>query len=456
MAPITSIAKLAACLAVGTLVDARQTGHAHKRSHNLHLRSDNLLSFRQSAPTVTTRASDKVTLQPIRPGHRSKKERRDERGTFDLIAQESLFWGGEDGTLAELWIDMPGDDEAIVDMEYFDDLIDYMDCPRNGTDTLVVDFLDGADLQAAGEVWSWVNNRPENHFLLMVGAGDCGWNEDRVLYQVDDLLEYSPDTKTAMLHAEAVSWKDALHSYDLNIGKAAMPVDETSPSEGANMKRGIFDSIGDFFGGTVNPDVSIPIDVDVSGQSISFTMDGVTLSGSCANCSTTGSFDVEAKFRVRWFDIEEAFVEMRTAGIDATAIVDVTLSGDLTETLLEQSLPLFKASPAGIVIPGIISLGPTVSVALTAGVSAIKGGIKMTLGGTATIPESVSRLDFLSEEGSSSEGWTPEFSSVPFEADLYVEAKASASLDAAVGLELSALGKNASAPMRPFNRYVES
>lgn len=387
--------------------------------------------------------SSPITLIPIRPNNNAKKHRRDTSGPFDLIPQDALYWAGEDGTVAELVIDMPGDEEAIVDMEYFDDLIEGVTCPEGG-DSIAIDFKDETNLEAAGEIWTWVNESEENHFYLMVGAGDCEWNENRFLFQVES-MDITPDTKIATLVGQEMAWKEALHSYDLSIGNLAMG--ETVSAEGLS-KRGFLDAIGDFFGGEFNPDVSVPLDTDLSGQSLTFNLqDGITLTGKCNECTTKGTIDAEAKFRVKWFNLEEAFVELRTGGLEAKAVVGLTMAGDLTDTLLSQSLPLFEASPAGIVIPGIVSIGPVVGVGLSAGISTIKGSVAVTAGGSATVPESKWKLDFLSEAGSVAEGWVPSLEVLPLEAQASVEVKATASLDASVGLELSVLGM-CSASMR--------
>jgi hypothetical protein len=49
-------------------------------------------------------------------------------------------------------------------------------------------------------------------------------------------------------------------------------------------------------------------------------------------------------------------------------------------------------------------------------------------------------MDFLNEENSTSEGWEPKFEEIPLEADVFVEVRAATALNAAVGLEISALG----------------
>jgi hypothetical protein len=120
---------------------------------------------------------------------------------------------------------------------------------------------------------------------------------------------------------------------------------ESYVSEESLAKHGIFDDIDDFFSSEFNPDLSIPFDTNLTGQRLTFKIGGgVLLTGTCNECLTSGSVDVRAKFRVELFGLKEAFVELYTDGLEAKAIIAMTMVGDLTDVLLQQSLPLFKAS----------------------------------------------------------------------------------------------------------------
>ncbi|CAG9956726.1 unnamed protein product [Clonostachys rosea f. rosea IK726] len=394
-----------------------------------------LVSFAQRTTgdsPLTQSVESPVVLQPVRPSSKAGKKKRDSQSPFDLLEEDTLYWAGEDGTIAELWLEMAGKSEAFVDIEYFGDRIESISCPQDGAGKITIDFVDENDLGAASQIWNWVSEDPSNSFVIMIGAGDCGWNTERVLYSVQG-LDFDSDTKTVLLQSDHISWKQAIHSYDLNIGKAALHGNQTSLA-----RRGWFE---DLFNGVinVNPDLSVPFNIDLSGTKLPFDINGVSISGSCSNCLTSGSFDVEAQFRVRLFEIEEAWVELSTPGVNSVAIIDINVQGDFTDTLFEGSLTLFKASPAGISIPNILTIGPTVGVSLSAGVSAIKGNVTVTVGGTSTIPPSTARLDFLNEQNTKSEGWTPIFEPTPFKADASVQVTATAALNAAVGLEISAL-----------------
>lgn len=413
--------------------------------------SEDLISLRRDAgdlpdetPIIQDSAKTQV-LKPLRPVQATAAS-SDRTSALNILNENALYWAGSDGTAAELWIDMSGETEGMVDTELFEDLIESMtDCPRNGTGHIKMDFIDQLDLGTAADVWKWVNQEPDHHFYLMVGAGLCGWNEDRILYHVRD-LDFIDDSNTAVLSAELTTWKKALHTFDLNIGKAA--------AKGLKAKRGAITAVEDEFSvaDEDGPDFSIPLDADLSTKGISFSMGGVDYIGYCKNCTTSGSFDVDAKFSVGWFELDEAAVEISTQGIDATVIMDVSIKGELTDELVEKSIDLFKVSPGGISIPGIVTIGPTVGIALTAGVNAIKGGVTFTVGGTASIPPSTARLDFLDQAGTYSEGWEASFEPQPFEVDLLVEARASVALKPAVGLEISVLGTW----HQPYTTFLQS
>jgi hypothetical protein len=413
-------------------------------------RGADLISFRHddAASHVPVLRSEPVNLQPIRPGRASKRARRGEQSPYELLSENSVYWAGRDGTVAELKVEMPGETEAFVDMEWFDEYVEAASCPRNGTGRVSIRFVDQDEVDVAGAIWNWVNEQVDNTFLLMVGAGDCGWNADeRILYQVHG-SHYDGASQTLSLDADSTTWRDALHSFDLSIGRLA----EQHRSGAGGSNRDIFDDIGEGLGDIgedigdaldqeLTPDFQIPFDSDFSGKGISFSMDGIELSGLCSTCTTKGAFDVGARFRVSLTELKEASLDVSTGGIDASTVVALTLKGDVTDTLYERALELIKYSPAGIAVPGVISIGPTVTVALKAGVNAIKGGVTLTVGGDTRLPASSAHLDFLDEAASGQEGWSVEFSNQKLEADVFIEASASTSLYAAVGLEISALGE---------------
>lgn len=337
------------------------------------------------------------------------------------------------------------------------------------SNTLKIRFAQEADFDDAEDIWKWVNQEEDNRFTLVMGAGACGWNKDRrVLYTVTDLV-YNDEAETAILNVQQTTWKQAAHTYDLTIGK----ISDLPPAKRRQVllsrsgrPRGFFDDITDGINGAVDtvkdgvkdavdtvkdgvkdavdtvkdgvtdavdsvtspdlsPDFNIPFDNDFNAKSLTFSQDRLSVTATCKECSSKGNFAVKGRFRAKLFELQEAFVEVSTEGIEAKAILGLTLKGDLTDTLASKVVPIFKFSPAGVAIPGLLTVGPTVGVSLGAEIGSISAGVAMGFGGTMKIPPSTSRWDFLNEGGMSSSGWEPQFEAEPFTADVFIEAKAS-------------------------------
>jgi len=451
------------------------------------------------SPTIEA-PLEPVVLAPV-PYVRPRNRKRDRKHDLALKGQETLHWVGSDGTTAKLKIEMPGETENIVNLEQIDDLIQGVRCPQNGSGLLLVQFAEQANFDDAQDIWNWVNQDAANHFMLVAGPGTCGTAAERTVFDVSGLI-YNNENETAILDVRQTTWHEAAHTFDLTVGKPANATASQAQRRwkthsNVHRRRGILSTIGnaasdaadavgdaadsaidavtgaagaaasavtsaagaavdavgdaaDAVGSALdsatsadlNPNFSIPFGSDFSGKSLSFSEDGLEISASCTECFTTGSLDIRGRFRAEQFELQEAWIEASTDGLSAKAVIGLTLKGDLAEDkLAEKSVPVFKISPAGVSIPGVLTIGPTVTVELGAEISQIKGGITVSLGGTAAIPPSTSRLDFLDRSGTTATGWDPNFKAEPFKADAFIEAKASAFLKAAIGLEISAVGR---------------
>ncbi|KAK1836415.1 hypothetical protein QBC39DRAFT_367230 [Podospora conica] len=198
-------------------------------------------------------------------------------------------------------------------------------------------------------------------------------------------------------------------------------------------------ALDDILNPGLQPDFSIPFANRFPSTPLSLDLaDNVTVSAQCVDCFTTGSFDVKGRFRSVNLVMEEAWIELSTEGISARAVIALGLKGALVAGQLpEKSVSIFRATPAGIDIPGVLRIGPTVSVDMGVELSELSAGLNLVLGGTATIPASSSRLNFLKEGGSKIKGWKPSFKADPVQADGFVEVKAAAFIKPAIGLEIS-------------------
>lgn len=499
---------LAAALAASTQVQARTIERLGSRRLG-GIR--NPISTRETRyvgrdTPVTPASSDPVILQPLRIP-RSGNSKRDRRAALELKTAETLYWGGQDGTVAKLTIETVEGTENIVNLEMIDDMVRQVSCPSTEGEFKVT-FAEEADFDDAEDIWQWVNQEADNHFLLLVGAGTCGWNTERLVYNVTDLV-YNDEAETAILEAKRTTWKLAAHTFDLTVGNAALP---PSVAGKAHRRRpGFFDKIGDAFddagdkigdffddagdkiadtagdvadtvesgagkvvdaitggaadaadkvsdivGGidpavSANPSFTIPLDANLTAKSLSFTLPGTspsggdtTVSATCLDCSTTGSLTLQAHFAARLFELTDAAVEVSLpeGGLAATALLGLTLRGDLVQPV-SRSIPVFEFSPAGVVIPGVLTLGPTVGVSLGMELGGVRGSVTATLGASATVEGgSRARLDFLDENGSGKEGWGVHFQGEEFKVEAAIDARAGVFLRGTVGVEVSVLGES--------------
>lgn len=373
------------------------------------------------------------TLAPVRPSagvaNIQATTDSDKKTRVGVHRERKLQWMGEHGTVADLEVHLDGEDESLVDLESISDMIASISCPgADATDgTITVSFKDKEDFNSAADVWDWVNRDDGRHFILMAGQGDCGWNEaERVLFKVAG-IQYDNDVEKATLAATRVTWKEAIHSFNLHIGHQ-----KSATTTGSDLAR------------RKDVDFSIPLDVDLTGKDLSFDVAGVHVQGLCTNCTASGSFEVEASFSMSWFELDEAKVSVTTPGVDVVAITKLSFSGDLTEAQ-NSSIELFSASPAGVDIPGLVTIGPTVSVNLVAVLDPVSGSVSLTMGGTASIPQSDATMDFLDQDGTQSNGWSVEANAIPLEVEAQVHASASVALTPALGLEASVFGRPLSA-----------
>jgi len=125
---------------------------------------------------------------------------------------------GSNAILGNLTVSMPGNNENIISMQRFKGMTRSVTCSNNSIDIFS---NDNTTFAYAQNVWDWVNGADNHTFVMVVGTGDCGWNEHRVPFTIS-ALAYNDATSTASLTANASNWREAIHSYTLDVG--AMPI----------------------------------------------------------------------------------------------------------------------------------------------------------------------------------------------------------------------------------------
>ncbi|CAG9952278.1 unnamed protein product [Clonostachys rosea f. rosea IK726] len=481
MAPIGSwLTNLITLVTIGSGVNTREDNAVSLQEDGI-TQLDAIPGFPEGPPPVQIN-----TLQPIRYDARAhvKRSRLED---FEAVNEQSLYWGLEDDPIAEVHLRMKNETEGFVNTEFFDDLIESMSCPEQGKGDLVMKFSRDIDMDDVSTLWEWVRKAEDNRLVFMIADRGCGWNEGRVMYRVND-IDFLPDY-TAVLKAKKIDWCKSLHKCQIRIGgKSIRPlnplgflskrgefwdsvkdtakavkddvseeIDEVTDKISENVDEAkenvkekaheakekvtekVKDGISKVAEGEHDKQFSIPFQMDFSGKGLGFSMAGVDYNAHCTNCSTDGSFEIDAKLTAHDGEIEEASVELTTDGIRATTILSLGVKGKISKSLIEKSLPIFKVSPAGIAIPGVVTIGPTITVALKAGIDAIRGGATITTGGHMRLSDSSATLDFLKENKTSAEGWDVDMESHPIEIDGFVEAKTYLSMSPSLGLEISLL-----------------
>ena len=70
-----------------------------------------------------------------------------------------------------------GEDEHVLNMEDFGDMLEAVDC---ALPELALDFVDQASFDAAISKWTWVNEKDVHHFVMFVSHPGCGAGFERV------------------------------------------------------------------------------------------------------------------------------------------------------------------------------------------------------------------------------------------------------------------------------------
>src|SRR2546421_178925 len=114
---------------------------------------------------------------------------------------------------------MPGDDENIIAISSFRYLLKSVQCTQS---SVTLTFNDNGAYSYAKNAWQWVGVDKNRTFVLVAGAGDCGWNTVRQPFVISTIALDDPD-KTIDLQGNASTWKNVAHTYELWVGKIPSP-----------------------------------------------------------------------------------------------------------------------------------------------------------------------------------------------------------------------------------------
>jgi hypothetical protein len=319
---------------------------------------------------------------------------------------------------------MPGANENIISMQRFKGMTQSVTCSNNSIDIV---FNDNTTFAYAKNVWDWVNGADNHTFVMVVGTGDCGWNEHRVPFTVSTLA-YNDATITASLTANASNWSEAIHSYILDVG--AMPI----PANATKLRR----EFGDI---DYNKDLSLDFNHILPSASISIPADGFSVSFACISCGTTGSWDFGFHLETSFLVPRKAYATLNPKGVSLVINPKVTLSADLSSSY-KLSQDFLTVPLGGITIPGgILDVGPEIVFSAGVTIGPLTGSASISSGVTISVPDAASLTVDIKASTLSSSGWDPVVSEQPIVVSAQLSGGIKAYVRAQIQLTAKAFGQ---------------
>ncbi|KAF2184868.1 hypothetical protein K469DRAFT_666265 [Zopfia rhizophila CBS 207.26] len=315
---------------------------------------------------------------------------------------------------------MPADTENILSMERFDGMLKSVEC---NTDNLALTFEDDATFKYAQKVWDWVNGEDNHSFVMVAGVGDCGNNTRRMPFIVSS-IKYDEEANRATLAANSSDWKAIAHSYDLVVGQVTQ-----APETGSKVRP---------------RDITKTTSIDMKHDfpfSVGISANGLSANLACSNCSSTGQFDMEFRISQKLFVPTGASMKVSPKGVSAIAQVKLSGSGSVTDSLT-KTFDILKVPISGITIPGVLDLGPFLTVAVGAELSGISVTAGVTGGATAKLDDkAVLEVDLLDPKSNKFSGWEPSIDPLDVKVDASISGGVAVFLQPSLELKAEALGK---------------
>ena len=377
---------------------------------------------------------------------------------------------------------MPNDYENILSMERFDDMLVSTQCTQS---SITLGFRDSVTLDHAERVWDWVNGDDNHTFVMVVGAGQCNWNENRTPFVVANIA-YDRVEHKAYLNASAAEWSDVVHTYDLQFGTfddddltadevddesdeiASVPFRNTSlgtrrlarrfslkklVNKAVKTVKATAKDVGDAIvdlttinqGWGMNADLNYGYPFSVKLSEPSGTKNPMAIQFDCTDkCKSTGQLKFSGRFSGNVAGIKEASFQVVPSGWTNTFDGKLTFTGSLV-TPTEWKKEFGKIPLGGFNIPGIANLGPAIT--FLAGVKLSPADFMVSIGAGAkfSFPDnSVLKFDLANPSAISFSGWVPSIDPIPLSVTQKLQTKIETYFESSLGLDMSVLCKRIS------------
>ncbi|KAL4939268.1 hypothetical protein BDV06DRAFT_231138 [Aspergillus oleicola] len=355
----------------------------------------------------------------------------DDFSMLDMLKKDSFYWTGTQNghlALANLTIDLPGEDETVVSLDRFKHLLRSINCTNR---TMTVGFTSQKAYDHIRRGWVWLNDREPHKLVVVAGAGECGWNANRMPFYASTIL-FNDTSNSATLTGNAIAWKE-FQNYELTVGNY-------KPVASSKLARSLARAQRD-----MDESMSLPFDIPLpfpSGQLN--TPPGVTdlaLTWFCTDCGTKGSFDFGFHIETKLGIPQGASISLTPNSVSTTVNSRIAIQADLTGSLGHEweigGIPI-----GGISIPGgILDVGPAITFSLGYSVGPLQGSAGVTSGVTATIPDGAELEIDLIDPDVESTGWDAEVTAEDVVLDARITGDVQIYVKASIELSAEALGQ---------------
>jgi len=336
-------------------------------------------------------------------------------------ANQALYKGSADNVFVNMTM-FAGDEELIISMERFSQELNAVNCSQN----MIMSFKSNSSYQNAIQSWDWVNFNEQRTFIMIANYPGCGTDNSRQPWVVSN-VDYDPEYLIVHLNATKKEWTEVAHTYNLDFGQYSAPTSSKA-------RRMSFDK-------QINLDLTatLPASFTTSVNVVPDLSVGVT----CSNCGTKGTLTLAGHVETSWWDVKTFTVTANPTGVQMDLNLAISVSAtDPTLSFNPAPWDFFTLPLGGFEIPGLVTLGPELTLGAGFGITGVTGTATLSTSITGTIPDSSTAVVNVlgDDQGATYSGWVPVWSAGPMNVSEKISSSISVFGNAKVGIALEVLG----------------
>lgn len=314
-----------------------------------------------------------------------------------------------------------GDEELLISMERFADQLTAVDCSQN----MMMTFKSNSSYQSAIQSWDWVNFNEQRTFIMIANYPGCGADNSREPWVVSN-ADYDPTHLVVHLNATKKEWTEVAHTFNLDFGQYA-------PASSSKTRRWGIDK-------QVNLDLTSTFPASfVTSVDITPNLNvGVT----CSNCGTKGTLTLAGHVEMSLWNLETFTVTANPTGVQMD--LNLAISVSATDPALKYSPApwnFFTLPLGGFEIPGLVTLGPELTLGAGFTITGVKGKATISASVTGKIPDSsTAEINLTGNRGGTASGWVPVWSAGPMDVSEQISSSVEVFGNAKIGVALTVVG----------------